>query len=134
MCVCVCVCVCFFNFFFLLIFHVMSGRPRRDMSSSASGNNSSLLFCTTLLALMSLSRVAVFLGDFICPNLMNLKNPCPSLSMSMVLGTLPLILRAWLARRVRNGSNLYVTLTSHYLILTFLFRMLSQVSRAPLTM
>ena len=37
---------------------------------------------------MSLSRVAVFLGDFICPNLMNLKNPCPSVSMSMVLGTL----------------------------------------------
>ena len=62
---------------------------------------------------MSLSRVAVFPGDFICPNLMNLKNPCPSVSMSIVLGTLPLMLRAWLARRVRNGSNF---LTSHYLI------------------
>ena len=59
------------------------------MSSLASGNKLSLLFCMTLLVLMSLSRVAVFLGDFICPNLMNLKNPCPSVSMSMVLGTLP---------------------------------------------
>ena len=105
----VCVCVCFFDFFFLLIFLVMSGRPRRDMSSLASGNKlqPSVLHDTTgPYVIVTCGSVS---GRLYLSKLDESKNPCPSVSMSMVLGTLPLMLRAWLARRVRNGSNLYVT-------------------------